>query len=51
VRGIPGRVVGEVSDKHLAMMRRAAQSYVQRATRYASSSQAVDAQAASELKP
>jgi carbonic anhydrase/acetyltransferase-like protein (isoleucine patch superfamily) len=37
VRGMPGRVVGEVTEKHLAMMRRAAQSYVQRSARYVSS--------------
>jgi len=34
VRGIPGRVVGEVSEKHLAMMARAATSYQDRIQRY-----------------
>lgn len=35
VRGVPGRIVGEVSDAHRAMMRRAAQSYQDRVRRYA----------------
>jgi carbonic anhydrase/acetyltransferase-like protein (isoleucine patch superfamily) len=34
VRGVPGRVVGEVSEKHLAMMARAAASYQHRIQRY-----------------
>ncbi|HEV2678970.1 MAG TPA: gamma carbonic anhydrase family protein [Rhodanobacter sp.] len=34
VRGVPGRVVGEVLQKHLAMMDRATQSYLLRAKRY-----------------
>jgi carbonic anhydrase/acetyltransferase-like protein (isoleucine patch superfamily) len=42
VQGIPGRVVGEVTEKHLAMMRRAAQSYLQRAARYAATFVSVD---------
>lgn len=36
VRGIPGRVVGKVTEKHLAMMERSYRSYVARASRYAS---------------
>ena len=36
VRGTPGRVVGQVTDKHLVMMERSYQSYVARARRYAS---------------
>ena len=36
VRGIPGRVVGQVTDKHLAMMELSYRSYVARASRYAS---------------
>lgn len=35
VRGVPGRVAGEVSDKHLAAMVRAARSYQDRIQRYA----------------
>jgi carbonic anhydrase/acetyltransferase-like protein (isoleucine patch superfamily)/quercetin dioxygenase-like cupin family protein len=38
VRGMPARVVGQVTEEHLAMMRRAAESYVQRAARYSSAS-------------
>jgi carbonic anhydrase/acetyltransferase-like protein (isoleucine patch superfamily) len=34
VRGMPGQVVGEVSEKHLKMMERAAASYRARAHRY-----------------
>ncbi|MBT2118884.1 gamma carbonic anhydrase family protein [Dyella sp. LX-66] len=34
VQGVPGRVVGEVTERHLAMMERAAQSYVARIRRY-----------------
>ncbi|WP_266170789.1 gamma carbonic anhydrase family protein [Dyella subtropica] len=34
VQGIPGRIVGEVSERHLAMMERASQSYVARIRRY-----------------
>lgn len=34
VRGMPGQVVGEVSEKHRAMMERAAGSYRERAKRY-----------------
>jgi carbonic anhydrase/acetyltransferase-like protein (isoleucine patch superfamily) len=34
VRGVPGRIVGEVAEKHLAMMARAAQSYQHRIRRY-----------------
>jgi carbonic anhydrase/acetyltransferase-like protein (isoleucine patch superfamily) len=34
VRGMPGQVVGEVSEKHLRMMERAAVSYRMRAQRY-----------------
>jgi carbonic anhydrase/acetyltransferase-like protein (isoleucine patch superfamily) len=34
VRGMPGQVVSEVSDKHRAMMQSAAQSYRDRAKRY-----------------
>jgi carbonic anhydrase/acetyltransferase-like protein (isoleucine patch superfamily) len=34
VQGIPGRVVGEVAERHQAMMERAYQSYVKRAARY-----------------
>ena len=41
VRGLLESVVGEAAEKHLAMKRRAAQSYVQRATRYPSSSVAL----------
>jgi carbonic anhydrase/acetyltransferase-like protein (isoleucine patch superfamily) len=36
VRGVPGTVVGEVTDKHLAMMQRATQSYLLRSKHYAS---------------
>ncbi len=35
VRGVPGRVAGEVTDAHRAMMARSAQSYLDRARRYA----------------
>jgi carbonic anhydrase/acetyltransferase-like protein (isoleucine patch superfamily) len=35
VRGVPGRVVGEVTDRHLTMMGRSYQAYVARARRYA----------------
>jgi carbonic anhydrase/acetyltransferase-like protein (isoleucine patch superfamily) len=35
VRGIPGRVVGEVTDRHLDMMGRSCQAYVARASRFA----------------
>jgi len=34
VQGIPGRIVGEVTERHLAMMERASQSYVARIRRY-----------------
>jgi carbonic anhydrase/acetyltransferase-like protein (isoleucine patch superfamily) len=34
VRGIPGRVVGAVAEKHLAIMARAASSYQDRIRRY-----------------
>jgi carbonic anhydrase/acetyltransferase-like protein (isoleucine patch superfamily) len=34
VHGIPGRIVGEVTERHLEMMERAAQSYVARIKRY-----------------
>ncbi|RAK60280.1 gamma carbonic anhydrase family protein [Phenylobacterium hankyongense] len=34
VRGVPGRIAGEVSERHLAMMARAAQSYQVRIRRY-----------------
>jgi carbonic anhydrase/acetyltransferase-like protein (isoleucine patch superfamily)/quercetin dioxygenase-like cupin family protein len=34
VQGVPGRVVGELTDRHKAMMERASQSYVKRAIRY-----------------
>lgn len=34
VQGIPGRIVGEVSERHMAMMERAHRSYVGRIRRY-----------------
>jgi carbonic anhydrase/acetyltransferase-like protein (isoleucine patch superfamily) len=34
VRGVPGRIVGEVTDRHLAMMAQAARSYQARIRRY-----------------
>jgi carbonic anhydrase/acetyltransferase-like protein (isoleucine patch superfamily) len=36
VRGVPGKVIGEVLDRHVAMMKYAAEAYVERVARYRS---------------